>query len=105
MLFVSVLSAQLWAMSMGEALNQAGRQRMLSQRISKNYWLLAWGVRDPQLQNDLKQARENTPELQRKLAQVRIKWGVFEKAFQINQGQGEFIPLLVLRSAERIQLI
>lgn len=100
----------------GRLINVSGRQRMLSQRISKNYLLLAWGVRDPQLQNDLEQARrefvqalqeleqarENTPELQRKLAQVRIEWGVFEKAFQINQGQGEFIPLLVLRSAESI---
>ncbi len=93
--------------------NTAGRQRMLSQRIAKLYMLMSSGMQDAELSEQLQRARyefegalahlraapENTPEIDQGLAEVERQWIVFRTSFQLKEG--EYIPLLVARAAER----
>lgn len=93
----------------------AGRQRMLSQRISKFYMLSAWGLGSPELSAEMQRARElfhnsldelrkapqNTPEIAQALKDVETQWAVFERAFQLREGQ-QYIPSLVAVSGEKI---
>jgi nitrate/nitrite-specific signal transduction histidine kinase len=72
----------------GRLINEAGRQRMLSQRLAKAYMLFAWGVGGDEVQRELKQtaqelsdglegllaAPENTPEIRAKLEELQLQW-------------------------------
>ncbi len=94
--------------------NVAGRQRMLSQRAAKLYLLKAWGVDNPNLQNDLKQTRDefaaalkqlqssaaNTRSISQRLQQVSDLWVSFSSALNI-EGSTTF-PLIVADASEEI---
>lgn len=94
--------------------NVAGRERMLSQRIAKYYMLLSAGMKGAELREQMQRARyefegaladlqaapEDTPQIKSGLAEVERQWTVFRTSFQLDEG--EFIPLLVARAAEKI---
>jgi len=96
--------------------NQAGRQRMLSQRITKAYMLLAWGFRDEALEKELAQAsiefeaaqaelrnaRENTAAINATLDEVGRQWAIFRKAFQMREKSGEYAPFFIAVAGDRI---
>lgn len=96
--------------------NLSGRQRMLSQRITKAYMLLSWGFSHPHLTNELEQASDeferalaqlraeptNTPEINEALVKVGREWGVFHKYFQLREKTGEYIPFFIAVAAEHI---
>lgn len=95
--------------------NVAGRQRMLSQRITKSYMLMAWGFTGAELRDEMEQARnqfegahaelskakENTPEITAALAEVDRQWVVFRKSFELKES-GEYVPLLAAMASEKI---
>ena len=94
--------------------NLSGRQRMLSQRLTQLYMLWAWGIESAELrsemdraknefvgaQKELSAAKENNPRIDVLLAEVERQWIVFDKSYRLNNG--EYIPLLVALSSEKI---
>ncbi len=100
--------------SQARLVNIAGRQRMLSQRITKLYVLASAGLQSAELREQMQRARhefegaladlraapENTPEIQRSLAEVERQWTIFRVSFQLKEG--EYIPMLVTKAAENI---
>ncbi len=110
------LAAELPAadLTMGKAINKAGRQRMLSQRIAKYYAYKAWGFDDPNYDKEmnkamsefhsaldyLKNAPENTSKIDEALAKVEKDWQTFELSKKVKRGT--YIPSLVMRSMENI---
>ena len=101
-------------LTMGEAINKAGRQRMLSQRIAKYYAYKSWGFDNPEYDEEmnkamtqfksalefLKAAPENTSEIDAALAKVEKDWDTFELTKRVKKGA--YIPSLVMRSMEKI---
>ncbi len=78
---------------LGEAINQAGRQRMLTQRIVKAYTQILLGVERKDAQQQLHQALSlyqtqldnlkayaSSPEVTESLSQVEQLWGPFQRA-------------------------
>lgn len=98
----------------GRLVNLAGRQRMLSQRLAGLYLLQSWGFTQTQYRQAYEQAlgdfeaahREltaadiNTPAIHEMLVDVQRQWEMLKRGARLDQG--EFIPLLVAMSAEKL---
>ncbi len=98
-----------------EAINKAGRQRMLSQRIAKLYIASAWGIRDEAVSSGLdtaiiefdgalktlRQSALNSAEINKKLTKVQNQWDFTNAGFKISD-QGQFVPNMVSVTTESI---
>lgn len=93
--------------------NISGRQRMLSQRLAKLYLLRSWGFDNAQVRSDMEQARiefkgalselenarENSPDVSKALAEARRQWNLFEHGLNRDK---ELIPLIVAMSSDML---
>ena len=98
----------------GRLVNIAGRQRMLSQRISKFYMLRAFGFRGDETKvglesaakqfmaahEELSNSPENNSEIKATLKKVETQWIVFKASFQLREG--EYAPLMIALSGEKV---
>lgn len=98
----------------GHLVNIAGRQRMLSQRMSNLYLIKAWGLDNPGFEEhyrmavsefeaaleELRAAPQNTPEIATLLEDVSKKWFVFREGNDL--ASGDFVPLLTVRMLDGI---
>lgn len=80
---------------LGRAVNLAGRQRMLSQRVAKCYFLHSWGVSDAQERQRLARACQefsqglvqlravpgNTEDIRSRIDMLEYQWGFMSAAF------------------------
>ncbi|MGQ0711229.1 MAG: type IV pili methyl-accepting chemotaxis transducer N-terminal domain-containing protein [Rhodoferax sp.] len=80
---------------LGRAVNLAGRQRMLSQRVAKCYFLHSWGVSDAQERQRLAHACQefsqglvqlravpgNTEDIRSRIDMLEYQWGFMSAAF------------------------
>lgn len=89
----SALPARAQIVDLGEAINRAGRQRMLSQRMAKAYLALAMGVEPPLAQQVLDRslatfdrqlvelkAFASTPELRETYLALEARWADYKTA-------------------------
>ncbi len=67
-IFLAFVCSDLWAMSMGEAIDTAGRQRMLSQRIVQSYLLT--GIQ-PQSERGSKQLQRSLNEFEDNIRRLK----------------------------------
>ena len=95
--------------------NISGRQRMLSQRISKLYLTKSWGLNYDGLDNDLQIAisdyektlqvltnsEENTAEINDGLAQVARIWNFSKAGFALSN-ERLFVPTAICNSTENL---
>lgn len=107
------LFAKESAMSSGETVNKAGRQRMLSQRMASLYMLKVWEVEDPQFQTKLEDAMKlfktslaeleksslNTDEINTLLANVKRSFMFFE---MMSKSKSKFVPTLIYKKSNDI---
>lgn len=94
--------------------NISGRQRMLSQRLSKLYFMHAWGLGTPSDVEDsersknefkgalsnLQSAPENTQEINDYLELVNIQWNWFESALDMRDSKS--FQLIIAETGEKI---
>ena len=106
----------LSATTSGYLVNIAGRQRMLSQRMARNYQAMAWGLVDTGLGaeldvlraefsaalDELSVYRGNSSRINDRLALVRQQWIFFEDALNQRDPGNESLALNVATTSERI---
>jgi len=94
--------------------NISGRQRMLSQRMSSLYMMQAWKFTSHEYTDDysmavnefkgalieLMKSKHNTADITHQLKKVKREFGMLERG--LRQKEGEFIPLLVKMSADKL---
>lgn len=100
--------------SSSNVVNQAGRQRMLSQRIANNYLLRSWGVESSAVRETLassvgdfsagliklRERKDNSAALQLELEEVTQQWEWLQAALAV-EGAGAY-RLIVTESADAI---
>lgn len=100
--------------SSSNVVNQAGRQRMLSQRIANNYLLRSWGVESSAVRETLassvgdfsagliklRERKDNSAALQFELEEVTQQWEWLQAALAV-EGAGAY-RLIVTESADAI---
>jgi len=104
------LFAKASGKSLGETVNKAGRQRMLSQRMASLYMLKVWEVEDPQFkrklnesmslfkrtQDELEISELNTEETTTLLVKVKRSLMFFE---MMNRSKSKFVPTLIYKKS------
>lgn len=100
--------------SYSRLINISGRQRMLSQQLTKYYMLRAWDIRSARIDEELEAAAnefgaaleqlatapENTPEIRSELEAVEIQWLWFQAALAMEGAQS--YRLVVADASEAI---
>ena len=98
----------------GHLVNVAGRQRMLSQRMSMLYMLQTWGFDNSQIRSqmsqdrsefkgaltELREAKENTKELKKKLRKGKSEWRLFKHGLDGNERKP--IPYIVNLAGDKL---
>ena len=101
---------------LNSAINKAGRQRMLSQRMAKFYQAIAWGVGNDKSPGELEKARKefsaahqelaaapsNTQQIKESLDLVKQQWLFFENALNQKAGPDKRPQIAVATTSERI---
>jgi len=94
--------------------NVSGRQRMLSQRLTKFYMLKSWGIDSPEYNSESEQARvefdaamieliqapENTPEIKQALSKAKSQWDLFQ--YGLERNKKTLVPLIVATTSEQL---
>ena len=108
--------AQAQISDINAAINKAGRQRMLSQRMAKFYQALSWNVAPANGNTELEKARqefvaalreltsapENTAAIKDELALGQQQWLFFENALTQRGGDRKTAALNVATTSERL---
>ncbi len=103
--------------TVGQLVNLAGRQRMLSQRLSKFYMAQAWGIERPEmvaemrlaatqfesvLMNELFTSTQNTPEIQKELKKAIKQWEVYKRGLRLEEDSDDYIPVIMAATSENL---
>ena len=97
------------------AVDLAGRQRMLSQRIAMLYLAMAWKLPDPRLRSDfdaavsefergqaeLQKAPQNTEEIRRQLEQIDTQWRFARAGFSLAD-DSRFVPTVIVTTSDSL---
>jgi hypothetical protein len=95
--------------------NRSGRQRMLSQRIAKLYLAISWRLPVVGLEqsfeqavgefevalDELKQARQNTPEIAKGLRQAEAQWRFSRAGFKLS-ADSRYVPTVITTTTETL---